>query len=178
MSLCQYQARSRPEATMDSLLLTLTWISALGAALIAGVFFAFSTFVMTALGRRPAPEGIAAMQEINLVVVRSGFIAVFIAVAITSSILAVAALLRWDDPRAMYWLAGALLYVLGTFVLTVVCNVPLNDELAAVDPASAKGAAVWSRYLADWTWWNTVRTGASLAAAAAFILALRTPPAA
>ena len=163
---------------MDSLLLALTWVSALGAALIAGVFFAFSAFVMTALGHRPAPEGIAAMQEINLVVVRSGFIAVFVATAVTSAALAVAALLRWDDPRAMYWLAGALLYVLGTFVLTIVCNVPLNDELTAVDSASAAGAAVWSRYLADWTWWNSVRTGASLAATAAFILALRSLPAA
>lgn len=162
---------------MDSLLLALTWLSALGAALIAGVFFGFSTFVMTALDHRPPAEGIAAMQEINIVVVRSGFIAVFFATAITSAALAVAALLRWDDPRTTYWLAGALLYVLGTFVLTIICNVPLNDELAAVDPASTDGAAVWSRYLADWTWWNSVRTGASLAATAAFVLALRSPPA-
>ena len=49
-------------------------------------------------------------------------------------VLALFALLRWDDPRAVYWLAGVLFYVLSTFVLTIVCNVPLNDELAAVDP--------------------------------------------
>ena len=163
---------------MDSLLLALTWISALGAALIAGVFFGFSTFVMTALGHRPPAEGIAAMQEINIVVVRSGFIAVFFATAVTSAALAVFALMRWDDPRAVYWLAGAIFYVVGTFVLTIVCNVPLNDKLAAVDPASTEGASVWSSYLADWTWWNSVRTGASLVATAAFILALRSPSAA
>jgi uncharacterized membrane protein len=162
---------------MEPLLLALTWVSALGAALIAGVFFAFSTFVMTALGRRPPAESIAAMQEINIVVVRSGFIAVFLATAVTAAALAVFALLRWDDPRAVYWLAGALLYVVGTFVLTIVCNVPLNDELAVVDPASTDGAAVWSRYLSQWTWWNSVRTGASLAATAAFVLALRSPSA-
>ncbi|MCC7251539.1 anthrone oxygenase family protein [Hyphomicrobium sp.] len=161
---------------MEPLLEALTWISALGAALIAGVFFAFSTFVMTALGHRPPAEGIAAMQEINVVVVRSGFIAVFFASAIASALLALFALLRWDhDPRAIYWLAGAILYVIGTFALTIACNVPLNDELAAVDPASAQGAGVWSRYLADWTWWNTVRTAASLIATAAFILALHAP---
>lgn len=160
---------------MDSLLLGLTWVSTLGAALIAGVFFGFSTFIMTALGRRPPAEGIAAMQEINIVVVRSGFIAVFFATAVTAAALAVVALLRWDDPRAPYWLAGALLYVLGTFGLTIVRNVPLNDELAAVDPASSEGAGVWSRYLSDWTWWNTVRAAASLAATAAFVLALGVP---
>jgi uncharacterized membrane protein len=161
---------------MESLLLALTWISALGAALIAGVFFGFSTFIMSALGHRPPAEGIAAMQEINIVVVRSGFIAVFFATALAAAALAVLALLRWDDPRATYWLAGAVFYVVGTFVLTIVCNVPLNDELAAVDPASAEAAGVWSRYLSDWTWWNSVRTGAALAATAAFILALRAAP--
>lgn len=162
---------------MEQLLVALTWISALGAALIAGVFFGFSTFVMTALGRRPPAEGIAAMQEINLVVVRSGFIAVFVGTAIACTALALLAGLRWDDPRIPYWLVGAALYVVGTFVLTIVRNVPLNDELAAVDPADSEGAAVWSRYLVDWTWWNSVRTAASLAATAAFILAIRTPAA-
>jgi len=162
---------------MESLLTTLTWISTLGAALIAGVFFGFSTFVMTSLGRRPPAEGIAAMQEINVVVVRSGFIAVFFATAVASAALALFALLRWSDPRAAWWLAGALLYGIGTFVLTIVRNVPLNDALAAVEPASPEGATVWARYLTDWTRWNTVRTAASLAATATFILALRMPAA-
>ncbi|MGE0023668.1 MAG: DUF1772 domain-containing protein, partial [Hyphomicrobium sp.] len=140
---------------MEPALTGLTWISALGAALIAGVFFAFSTFVMPALGARPPAEGIAAMQEINIVVVRSGFIAVFLATAATSAILALFAILRWDDPRAVYWLAGALLYVVGTFLLTMVCNVPLNDQIAAANPTSADGASLWSRYLRDWTFWNS-----------------------
>lgn len=160
---------------MEPLLVGLTWISALGAALIAGTFFAFSAFIMTALGHRPPAEGIAAMQEINLAVVRSGFIGVFVVTAITASALAIAALLKWSDPRAIYWLAGAVLYVGFTFSLTIVCNVPLNDQLAAVDPAGAQGAEVWTRYLADWTMWNSVRTVASLAATAAFIMAIRAP---
>ena len=162
---------------MELVLTALTWLSALGSALIAGVFFAFSTFVMAAFGRRPAAESIAAMQEINVVVVRSGFMAVFLGTAVTSALLALFALLRWDDPRAIWWLAGAALYVLGTFVLTIVRNVPLNDRLAAVDPASPEGADVWKLYLSDWTWWNTVRTAASLAATAAFIVAIRLAPA-
>src|SRR5262245_56483306 len=44
---------------------TLTVIAALGAALSAGVFFAFSTFVMQALRRLPDEQGLAAMQAIN-----------------------------------------------------------------------------------------------------------------
>ncbi len=41
---------------------------ALGSALVAGVFFAFSTFVMKALGRLQPEQGIAAMQSINVTV--------------------------------------------------------------------------------------------------------------
>jgi uncharacterized membrane protein len=157
----------------ESVLVALTWISALGSALIAGTFFAFSTFVMSALSQRPPAEGIAAMQAINVVVVRSPFIAVFFATAISAAALALAAVMNLAVPRAAYWLAGAALYVLGTFVLTIVRNVPLNDELAAASPNSPEGVALWTLYLKHWTWWNSVRTAASLLATATFIRALQ-----
>lgn len=158
---------------MESVLVVLTWISALGCALVAGVFFAFSAFVIRALAQRPAAEGIAAMQAINVVVVQSAFIAVFVATAATSAFLVLMAVLKGGDPRAPWWLTGGLLYGLGTFVLTILRNVPLNDTLAACDPLSAKAADLWTRYLKEWTWWNHVRTAASLAATAAFIQALK-----
>ena len=51
---------------MDSTFVrTLTIVGAVGSGLVAGVFFAFSTFVMSGLRRAPAPAGIAAMQSIN-----------------------------------------------------------------------------------------------------------------
>ena len=46
-------------------------IAALGAALIGGLFFAFSAFIMAALAARPAAEGMAAMVSINRVILRS-----------------------------------------------------------------------------------------------------------
>jgi uncharacterized membrane protein len=58
-------------------------------------------------------------------------------------------------------------------LVTMAFNVPLNQALAAVEPASAEGGALWSRYLSAWTAWNHVRTSASLLAAASFIAALR-----
>jgi len=51
--------------TTDRLLFGLTLVSALGCGLTAGVFFAFSSFVMKALGRIQPAQGIAAMQSIN-----------------------------------------------------------------------------------------------------------------
>jgi uncharacterized membrane protein len=61
---------------------------------------------------------------------------------------------------------GSLLYVIGTFLVTMVCNVPLNDALAVADPTSGDGARLWAGYLTNWTFWNHVRTVAALAAAA------------
>ena len=69
-------------------------------------------------------------------------------------------------------LAGGVLYVIGMFVVTMVFNVPLNNALAAVDPASPEAAPLWARYLTDWTLWNHVRTISSTVACALFIAAI------
>ena len=45
---------------LDRLLTAATFAGAIGSGLIAGVFFAFSTFVMRALSRQPAPAAVAA----------------------------------------------------------------------------------------------------------------------
>jgi len=54
-------------------------------------------------------------------------------------------------------------------------NVPLNDQLAAVDAAQV--STLWPRYLDVWTMWNTVRTVCALVASALFMLALVFAPA-
>lgn len=147
-------------------------LSALGSGLIAGTFFAFSTFVMRSLGRVPSNEGIAAMQSINIVVINSWFMTVFVGTAVTSIVLAVVSLFRWAESGSGYSLAGCLLYVVGTFLVTIFFNVPLNDALASVDPQSAQGADVWTNYLSRWTIWNHVRTAAALAAMTCLIFGL------
>lgn len=158
---------------MDDWLFSLKLFAALGSGLIAGAFFAFSSFVMRALGRLPASEGMAAMQSINVVVLNPLFLGVFVGTAGLCAVAIVCALLRWQQPGAGYLLAGALLYGAGTFLVTMLFNVPLNDALAAVAPTAAGAKELWADYLARWTVWNHVRTAAALAAMAAFILALR-----
>jgi hypothetical protein len=56
----------------------LTFAAAIGAGLVAGIFFAFSSFVMRALARIAPPQGIAAMQSINVAVINPVFMAVFL----------------------------------------------------------------------------------------------------
>lgn len=60
--------------------------------------------------------------------------------------------------------------VIGTVLVTVVCNVPRNDALAALDAGHPDSAPVWTTYLRGWTRWNHVGTAAALAAAALLFL--------
>lgn len=150
----------------------LLWFSAVGCGLLAGLYFAFSTFIMTSLGRIGPAAGIAAMNAINVDIVKSLFMPFYLGTTLTSGVLAVLGLLRWGEPGALALLAGGVINVAGMFVVTVVFNVPLNNALAAVDPASSEGTNVWARYLKDWTMWNHVRTVACTVATILFIAAL------
>ncbi|MBD2028321.1 anthrone oxygenase family protein [Leptolyngbya sp. FACHB-711] len=152
-------------------LFTLKLFSVLGCGLIAGVFFAFSTFVMRALAQRPSAEGIAAMQAINTAVINPWFMAAFLGTAVTCLVMAVASALRWTQPES-YVLIASLFYLVGSFGVTIMFNVPLNDALAIVKPGSSEGGSLWANYLINWTFWNHVRTIASLVAAALFTIAL------
>jgi uncharacterized membrane protein len=158
---------------MQHLHFALPFVAALGAGLMAGIFFAFSVFVMTALGRLPPAGGIAAMRSINAAILNPLFFIVFFGTAALCLVSGIAAIVAWPVPGAFYLLAGSVLYLVGGLVVTMRRNVPLNQALDAADAESADGARLWQRYLAVWTAWNHVRTVASLAATAAFILALR-----
>jgi uncharacterized membrane protein len=146
--------------------------AAVGSALIAGVFFAFSTFVMTALSRLPVEQGVAAMQSINRVILGSLFMPVFVGTAGCCVVLLLAWFLQWGDADRIAVPIGCALYLIGTFLSTIVFNVPLNNELASVDGKSAAAPETWSRYVRRWTLWNHVRTVAALAAAIALALAV------
>jgi uncharacterized membrane protein len=159
-------------ATMDHWLFGLTLVTAIGSGLMAGVFFAFSTFVMKALARLPAHEGIAAMQSINVAVINPMFLGAFLGTAVACAAEIVCVGVCWQRSGAAYLLAGAALYLVGTFFVTMRCNVPLNNSLAAISPSGPDAAEHWAHYVRRWTAWNHVRTIAAAAASAAFTIAL------
>ena len=158
--------------TAHQSLFALTLLAALGCGLVAGVFFAFSAFVMKALTRLPPAEGIAAMQSINVVVLNPWFMTALFGTAAACVLALISSLLRWHEPGAVYLFIGGMLYLVGAVLVTIVCNVPRNEALAAVAPTDRNGASLWAGYVASWTAWNHVRTGAALAAAASFSIAL------
>ena len=157
---------------INNLLFIATLAGALGSGLIAGVFFAFSTFIMKALAALPPPSGVAAMQSINVTVPNPLFMGTFLGTAAVCILSTVLSVLRWHKPGAAYVLVASTLYLLGAVAVTILFNIPRNEALAAVDPASPEAANLWAEYIKDWTTWNHVRTGAALAASGAFTIAL------
>lgn len=151
----------------------ITLFAAIGSGIISGLMFTFSTFMMGVLGRLPDAQGAKVMQALNVAILNPLFFLVFLGTAVLSLVLAVNALLDLGQPGAAWRLAGAALYLMGVMLVTIVVNVPLNDALAAVDPAAPDGARFWERYLVVWTRWNHVRTLAAVGATAALILAFR-----
>lgn len=144
----------------------LTLLLCVGAGTIGGVFFAFSAFVMRALATIPPQAGIAAMQRINVVVINPVFLGVFVGTALVAVVAAAFELLVMSSPRSPLVVAAAVLYVAGTFGVTMRFNVPRNDRLAGLAAGSAEAAAYWPQYVHEWTRWNHVRTAAAIASCA------------
>ncbi|MEM1026164.1 MAG: anthrone oxygenase family protein [Myxococcota bacterium] len=156
---------------MTTILTASLWTATLSAGLMAGVFFAFSSFIMNALGERPPDEGLAAMRSINRVILRSSFLPLFTFSSGLSLLLGGWAVWAWQSAAALPTLAGSLTYLLGMFACTGIFNVPLNEGLERA-PAGEEATRFWKRYLKVWTRYNHSRTLASILSCGFFMAAL------
>jgi uncharacterized membrane protein len=154
-------------------MITLAFLAALGCGLTAGVFFAFSSFVMPALGQLAPHDGILAMQWINRLAVTPLFMAALFGTALLCLSLMIWASVAWNRRPSRWIVPAAAVFLIGVIGVTVAANVPRNDALEQLDPQAAASATQWSSYLSEWTAFNHVRTTAALLATAMFILALR-----
>lgn len=150
-----------------------TVIAALGAGLMGGYFFAFSNLVMPSLARLAPEAGVTAMQTIDVVVYNPAFFLAFLGTGALSLVLAVIAVMNLGNPGTMAMLAGSVIYLAGVIGVTMFFNVPMNEALKVMNPASAEAAAYWTEYLSRWTMWNHVRSAGGFLASGALILALR-----
>ncbi|MFJ3668557.1 DUF1772 domain-containing protein [Streptomyces sp. NPDC090106] len=147
-------------------------LGVLGTGLVAGVFCAFSTFVMPGLAALPPAQGVAAMRAVNVAALRPAFMLVFLGSAVLCAVLAVVTFVLWPEGNTVELLLGSALYLFGSFGVTMVANVPRNDALMKLEPGTSEAAAYWPAYVREWTVWNHVRMIASAAATVSYVLAL------
>jgi uncharacterized membrane protein len=155
---------------MDHALHGLVCAAAIGSAIVGGIFYGFSSFVMRALGRIAPEQGVAAMNSINRVVINPSFMLPFMGTTLVCLALAAGSTVWWDQLSGKLVLAAALVYLAGSFGLTMALHQPMNLKLAGMQPAQA--VAYWREYVPTWTRWNHVRTAAALVSAALFVAAL------
>jgi uncharacterized membrane protein len=157
---------------MADILIVFTLIATLACGIIAGVFYAFSTIIMNGLGRIPGVHGVAAMRGINNAVINRLFLGPYLGAVLLCALIVVVAPFAWSAGAAALAVLGALAYIIGTFVVTIVFSVPLNNRLEEAKADDPETMALWNDYLQRWTMWNHVRTGAAVAATALFIVAV------
>lgn len=121
-----------------------------------GLLFAFSNFVMNALADLPLDKGMFAMQRINEKIINPIFLVLFLGTPILCSLIAVYAGLRINEPGSLFLLVGALTYLIGPFGITMLFNVPLNNQLARANGSDSN--EIWLMYQKKWQRWNHIRT--------------------
>ena len=126
----------------------------LGAAtvatgLIAGAFYVFACAVMPALGRSDDRVYVQVMRDINDVIQNPVFFLGFLGAPLLTAVAA------WQARGRAHrrWVWAALAASVLAFLVTVVFNVPLNDDLASDgDPGALR-----EEFEDPWVAWNVVR---------------------
>lgn len=139
-------------------------VAASAAGLMAGVYFAFSGFILRALDQLGAAPAADAMNAINKIILRSWFMALFFGSTLLYSALAAVAVLNTDLAGRWLLVTIGVIYVVGMFLVTAALNVPLNDRLAATANDAHSRAEIWAHYRLYWRRWNDLRSLCSLTA--------------
>ncbi|MCB1349655.1 MAG: DUF1772 domain-containing protein [Maritimibacter sp.] len=158
---------------MSTTFTLLSQFTIIAYALVAGVFLAFSDFIMRSLANTGGAGGVETMQVINREVFRWIFMALFLGLAPVSLLVAGYGLVHLPTPAGPLMALAGIVYVLGCFGVTIVFNVPMNEALAKMDAGTGTARDYWTGiYLPRWTFWNSVRAGASALSAVLLLVAL------
>ena len=152
-------------------------LATLLCSLVAGFLFAFAVVIMPGIRKLGDREFLRAFQEIDGVIQRGHplFGLVWLGSALMLLIGLVLGVGQVVGPeRILLALAGGV-YLLGVQVPTFIINVPLNNELQALDVAGAGEADCRSareRFEPRWNRWNAVRTALAVLTSAMLVVLL------
>lgn len=146
---------------MDIILLLTALSSALLTGAIFGFFYAWSCACMWGFDEADPKTAIRAMQAINNSVQNAAFAPAFFLPPV--ALLLTAWVAHMSRADTTFFIAAAILYLVGGVGVTVARNVPLNQLLAetSVPESETEAARLWQEYSRPWQRWNAVRTAAS-----------------
>jgi uncharacterized membrane protein len=148
-------------------------LATLTTGLIAGVFYAYAVSVNLALAEQPDAAYVATENAINERIRNPLFFASFLGAPLFLLAALAVHLPRFSSGRFRLILLACALQIGGSFLVTMLLNVPLNDELArvAADASPGELASARSAFEDPWNFWNAVRTVFSSLAFAALVVA-------
>jgi uncharacterized membrane protein len=153
--------------------------AALLCSLVAGFLFAFAVVVMPGIRGLDDGSFIRAFQVMDRVIQNNQPLFVFVWVGSVLALLAAAVLGIWvlKGVDRLLIIATALVYLLGVQLPTATINIPLNNRLQRLDPATMDETT--RRHVRDdfelrWNRWNAIRAAwASLTAILLVLLLTR-----
>jgi uncharacterized membrane protein len=143
----------------------------LTTGLMAGVFYAYAISVNLGLAEQPDASYVATMNEVNEKIQNPLFFPGFFGALVFPFAALVVHIPHRRSGRFRLIFLASLLYAGGSFLVTALANVPLNEELAlvATDAPAEELARAREAYEEPWNFWNGVRGLFSLAAFVALI---------
>lgn len=157
--------------------MTINWflilceITVISTALASGIFLTFSDFVMRSLKMSNPSSGIEVMQVINAQVWRSIFMKLLFGNLALTTGLAGLGYFNYPGTISILLGTGAVLYVIGVFLVTFTTNVPMNEHLDTFDFSSRQAETYWQTYVPRWTFWNYIRAILTSGTAICFLAA-------
>jgi len=140
--------------------------------LMAGIYFAFSIFIMKSFSELPVQQAAQVMNKINDVIVNTWFLPLFFGSTLWYAALFVWSFADWQQNQSMLLVAAALIYIIGMFLVTAFGNVPLNNALKASESNNELLERAWDIYLRKWTLLNHFRTISCIASCVVLCIAL------
>jgi uncharacterized membrane protein len=147
-------------------------VSAVLGGIMAGFFFTYSASVVLALDRLSASTYTTVMQEINETVLNAVFGVAFFGAVVVPAVSAAVVLLRgdWTTQYGRFLLAGVVIYLIGTFVVTMLIHIPMNEYIAMWSASSPPDD--WVAVRSRWARWNHIRATAAVVSFVLYLAAI------
>lgn len=149
-------------------------ITTVAVALVAGLLYGYSCSVNRGLGKLDNREYLNAMQSINRAIINPAFMLSFLGALLLLPVTACLSFQKMSQDGFAIVLMAAILYLAGVFAVTMVGNVPLNNQLEKFDLTIASGQKVAEcriMFEKSWNRLHNVRTFTSIVVLVLMVIA-------